>query len=119
MVDIDMNPPTPLPQTAAKRLGDVVVAIVAALAFLVSTVAAPAARGATPAEVETAIKKAKEFLYSQQTKEGAWDPPKPVAADHVHGGQWGGSTAMATYALLAAARAPTTRASRRPSAGWA
>src|SRR5688500_18628788 len=100
-----MNPPSPLSLTAARHLGRLVPAILAALAFVVSTVAAPAAHGATPAEVETAIKKAKEFLYSQQTKEGAWDPAKP-AADHVHGSQWGGSTAMATYALLAAGESP-------------
>jgi len=72
------------------------------------------ARGATPEQVEAAIVKAKNYLYAAQ-KNGTWDVvPRPAAKgaaaaqagpidDNAHvGGQWGGLTAVSTYALLAA-----------------
>jgi hypothetical protein len=58
------------------------------------------ARAATPAEVEAAIRKGVKYLYSARRAAGIWDPKNPAkAAKPVH---WGGETALATYALLAA-----------------
>lgn len=69
--------------------------------FLILVVfTAPSTRAATPAEVDRAIEKAKTFLYSQQ-RGGIWDPAKPPAMARPNA-QWGGPTAIATYALLAA-----------------
>jgi hypothetical protein len=69
------------------------------------------ARAATPAEVNAAIQKAKDFLYARQAKDGSWEnalapDPKGGQAD-VNGKQWGGLTAIAVYAELAAGEAPT------------
>lgn len=51
---------------------------------------------ATPEQVNKAIEDAKAYLYAKQSpKTGTWDTEKP------EGNQWGGLTAMATYALLA------------------
>src|SRR2546430_7032777 len=64
------------------------------------------ARAATPQEVDKAIKRGVDFLYSKQNEQGNWEttpgpgrdfrkePAKPEA------GQWGGYSAIATYALL-------------------
>lgn len=66
-------------------------------------------RAATPDEVEAAIRKGVEYLYSQQ-RNGTWE--KSAARDQksnahaVTGGQWGGLTSIATYALLAAGEKP-------------
>src|SRR5688572_20773469 len=73
--------------------------------LVASVMFAPAARAATPQQVDEAIKKAKAFLRSQQGKDGSWDPAMP-GADHMTGGQWGGQTAIATYALLAGGDSP-------------
>ena len=69
--------------------------------------AAPATRAAvTPEQVDAAIKKGVEWLYRQQ-KDGNWEVvparvPPPEGKDHeTQGRQWGGLTAIATYALLA------------------
>jgi hypothetical protein len=60
---------------------------------------ASSARAATPGEVERAIRRGVKYLYSVQ-KGGIWDPRNPAkAAKPVH---WGGETALATYAMLAA-----------------
>src|SRR5678815_5414360 len=56
------------------------------------------ARAATPEQVDDAIKKAKKFLRSQQKKDGSW--PEPFD------NQFGGVSAMSTYALLAAGDSP-------------
>jgi hypothetical protein len=67
------------------------------------------AHGATPAEVDKALAKGKAFLYSKM-KDANWESvPKrvPTAARHeTIGGQWGGETALAVYALLAAGEDP-------------
>lgn len=69
------------------------------LCFVLITISAMGsrARAATPAEVDAAIEKAQKFLYSQQTKDGNWEP-KPKGGDNR---DWGGYTAIAIYALLA------------------
>ncbi len=71
------------------------------------------APAATSKQVEDAIKKAKEFLINSQ-REGNWESaqkrmpePRPNAlgqvmiTDIINSNQWGGTTALVTYALLA------------------
>src|SRR5262249_19890628 len=70
----------------------------------------PAApRGVAAEKVDAALEKAKAFLYSQQ-KNGNWEdvqaPEAKVIPPDVKSGQWGGLTAIATYALLAAGENP-------------
>src|SRR3982750_2166267 len=60
------------------------------------------------AEVQGAIDRAKVFLLSKQVK-GNWElAPQGVYENDQdpQGGQWGGMTALATYALLAAGGRP-------------
>lgn len=66
---------------------------------LVLACAATAARAATPQEVDAAIKKAKAFLRSQQKPDGSWEPTDRPD-------QFGGNSAIATYALLAGGDSP-------------
>jgi Domain of unknown function (DUF4159) len=72
------------------------------------------AHAVTPDEVEQSLKRAKEFLYSQQ-KGGNWErvpqrikngtplPDREGVSNNTaeEGGQWGGVTSLVTYALLA------------------
>lgn len=76
------------------------------------TLAAPAACGATPDAVDAAIQRGVKFLFAKQRKNGSWEeiltpPPSNIGlgagADY---GQWGGRTALATYALLATGERP-------------
>ena len=68
---------------------------------------------ATPEQVDAALDRAKAFLYNDQ-KDGLWETHSqhPAQADvdkfanSVNGGQWGGETALAVYALLAAGESP-------------
>ncbi len=68
-----------------------------------------AVRAATPQEVDITVKKAVDWLYGQQ-KDGTWETaPKRDPARRgweVAGAQWGGETALAVYALLAAGESP-------------
>lgn len=69
------------------------------------------------AQIEAAIKKAKEYLYSQQ-RNGHWDTPtrqpepRPDAMGRVNvediqnSNQWGGVTAIVVYSLMAAGENP-------------
>lgn len=72
---------------------------------------AGAARAATPQEMENAIAKAKKFIWSEYNEAtGTWElsrtlDPNDKPNDQT-GGQWGGRTAIATYALLAAGESP-------------
>lgn len=65
---------------------------------------------ATPEQVEVAVQKAKNYVYSQQKPNGTWElvdkavPEAPVA--DVRGLQYGGLTAVALNALLAAGENP-------------
>ena len=77
-----------------------------ALAGLLAASAAGPARAATAADVDKAIAKGVKYLYSKQKPDGSWEavpkrdqksgPPTEL------GGQWGGATALAAYALIAA-----------------
>ena len=79
---------------------------------LPSLLLVPAAGAATPAEVEAAIAKGKQFLYNLQRPEGRWEPDAKRQGNNHHdhpkmqGSAWGGFTACATYALLAAGENP-------------
>jgi len=77
--------------------------------LLPALLAAPApARAASPKEVDDAVAKAVKYLYQVQ-QNGNWEiVPQAVNQDgpDVKGKQWGGLTAMATYALLAAGENP-------------
>ena len=71
-------------------------------------------RGATPAEVDQAIDKAKKFLYSKQKEGGHWendDVRKGTGHTSkdwhaMQGDSFGGFTALCTYALLASGENP-------------
>ena len=82
------------------------VALVAAAASLF--LAADGASAASPKEVNAAVDKAVKYLYEVQ--QGAhWEMSEAPTSDEKHsvrGKQWGGLTAMATYALLAAGENP-------------
>src|SRR5829696_4030937 len=64
---------------------------------------------ATPEQVDQSIKKAVDWLYAKQ-KDGTWEEVPARKPDgkvwSVSGGQWGGETALAVYALLAAGESP-------------
>jgi hypothetical protein len=70
-------------------------------------------RAATFQQVNNALKLAKAFVYSKQVN-GLWEkvpaPPDEAECDrdrnNVVAGQWGGDTALAVYALLAAGESP-------------
>jgi len=72
-------------------------------------VAAPAS-AATPEQIDAALAKAKAWLYKAQKPDGTWEqsdaPQANQVANSQTGGQWGGRTAIATYALLAAGESP-------------
>ena len=72
----------------------------------------PARAAVNHDQIEDALKRAREALLASQNKDGNWEespPPKHVDernGDRIDGGQWGGATALATYALLAAGENP-------------
>ena len=84
--------------------------------LLIATVLAAAlatpARAATPAAVNAAIQRGVQYLYKQQKKTGCWEEfPTPLRGglglgNGVDDGQWGGRSALVTYALLAAGERP-------------
>lgn len=72
----------------------------------------PFARAASVDQVDIALDKAKKYLYSKQGKDGTWErdakrrlqgkEPDWRWGQDVTGGQWGGQTALAVFALLVA-----------------
>ncbi len=89
----------------------------AALALLTSLAAAAHAGLPTSENIDAAIKKGVDFLYSQQNTDGHWEvvpppPPGPVKTPPDKIGtsdyyQYGGRTAVAVYALLEAGESPS------------
>ncbi|MGF1632288.1 MAG: DUF4159 domain-containing protein [Phycisphaerae bacterium] len=81
-----------------------VVVVVAVASLTLPQVAA----GATPEQVDKAVTDAVKFLYDKQNDRGTWDIPRRTAdsGSGTNGGQWGGRTALMTYALLAAGESP-------------
>ncbi|MDB5321846.1 MAG: hypothetical protein JWN40_3477 [Phycisphaerales bacterium] len=82
------------------RSGACVVCFLAILGFGSSL------QAATPQEVDKAIKRGVEWLYTQQNDGGHWEttpgPGRDFAKEPAkpESGQWGGYSSMATYALL-------------------
>src|SRR4051812_33470963 len=84
------------------------------IALLTFALVAPA-RGASsttasPEMIDAAIKKGADYLFGKQ-KNGNWEfaekrDPTTKPYDYNTGGQWGGKTALVTYALLAADQSP-------------
>ncbi|HEX8914919.1 MAG TPA: hypothetical protein VF796_21380, partial [Humisphaera sp.] len=94
----------------------------AAAATVAGLLAPAAARAATPQEVDAAIKKAVEYLYSQRQAGNHWElvnefPKGEKQQYHVKGWQWGGVTGTAVYGLLAAGEKPVSP-KLRPSIDW-
>ncbi len=90
--------------------------VLLSLLFLVGFVPAGNALAATPEEVDTAIKKAVNYLYAKQrganweivqTRDRQKGPPD------IDGGQWGGLTSLVTCALLYAGESPQKRELRQ------
>jgi hypothetical protein len=85
----------------------------AAMIFAFAAVFAVRASAATPEQIDSAIQKAKAYLYSKQ-KKGNWEshPTAPTedeikkSASSMNAGQWPEQTALATYALLAGGDGP-------------
>lgn len=81
------------------------------LAMLTALAVPARGENATPEQVEKAIKKAIAYLYARQ-KNGNWeqanqpDRNRKQAHQSPEGWQWGGSTAIATCALLYAGESP-------------
>ena len=76
---------------------------------LASLLAPTFSSAATPEQVDASIKKAVQYIYSQQ-KGGHWElvgkPEPDGAVASVKGRQWGGVTALAVYGLLSAGENP-------------
>jgi hypothetical protein len=68
-------------------------------------------------QVDEAIKKAVAYIYSQQ-KGDNWDEPTPQSDPKKHPDQWGGWTAIATYALLAAGEKPAANPKLQAAVEW-
>jgi hypothetical protein len=73
----------------------------------------PSLRGATPEEIDKAIKKGQEYLYTRQGKDGTWEMASHPELNSGRNPQinykerlWGGLTAMSAYALLASGENP-------------
>ena len=83
-----------------------------AVAFVLiacSPLTGSAARGASNAEIDRSLVRAKEYLYGQQ-RDGVWEKSSTRGSvesnNNVEGAQWGGQTALAVYALLASGDSP-------------
>jgi hypothetical protein len=85
-------------------------AVLMTSAFIaVSACVSTASHAATAAQVQAAIEKATKYVYTME-KENNWEavPARDsrAATSSVRGAQWGGLTALSTYALLAAGESP-------------
>ena len=70
---------------------------------------ASTARAATPEQTRASIRKAVEFLYAQQNAQGNWEQNQQRTTNKhadINGAQWGGGSAQALLALLAAGESP-------------
>ena len=84
------------------------VAVRCGLSAILIALAPYAVHAATTAEIELSLGRGKSFLYSQFNN-GSWEKSaeqQPNSKDRVVGSQWGGQTALAVYALLAAGDNP-------------
>ncbi len=80
-------------------------ALLSAMLSLAVT-AATSSFAATSAEIEAAISKGRDYLYSVQAADGTWEsvpgPQKDATDQSANGGQYSGHTALIVYALLSA-----------------
>ncbi|HTW93518.1 MAG TPA: DUF4159 domain-containing protein [Tepidisphaeraceae bacterium] len=83
------------------------------LVFALSLSLVAGARAASLQDVQAAIRKAKEFIYSRQNKNGTWEISPEMeqamgieARQKVTDAQWGGLTALCTYSLIVAGDSP-------------
>ncbi|MBI1375035.1 MAG: DUF4159 domain-containing protein [Phycisphaera sp.] len=79
-----------------------VIGIALAMVLAVFLGAPRPAQAVTDDEVEAGIKKLVAYLFSQQNPNGHWDLDQPENDVAHQGMQWGGKTALVTYALLKA-----------------
>jgi hypothetical protein len=85
--------------------------------------AARPAPAATPAQINDAIAKAIAYLYSTE-KSGNWEPAPadPLTLDsnggYTEAAQYGGRTAICTYALLAAGEDPRVKPQLQAAINW-
>lgn len=66
----------------------------------------------TDKDVREGIEKIRAYLRKQQNKDGHWDRPEPDGSKHTTGYQYGGTTAIVCYALVASGesyQSPTLR----------
>jgi hypothetical protein len=93
---------------SASRAG-LLLCLIATLTIACS--AEPSSAGVDAQKMDTAIEKAKRFIYRHQLMQGRWesDPARVGDDDNwekMQGSTWGGYTALCTYALLAAGESP-------------
>ena len=108
---------------AASRPRALCLALCLALLAGPACLAPAAARAATPDQVDAAVKRGADWLVGQQKDDVLWEqvpydkriPQKdpagkeigPLDPPNTGGGQWGGRSALATYALLSTGRSAT------------
>jgi hypothetical protein len=84
---------------------------------------APTSNAASSQQVNAAIQKAVAYLYSTQ-QDGNWDGPAPdfgtlqINGWYSHAASYGGYTAIATYALLAAGESPQKNPNLAAAIKW-
>ncbi|HEY7120004.1 MAG TPA: DUF4159 domain-containing protein [Tepidisphaeraceae bacterium] len=78
------------------------------VAIILGACAAPCLASVSNSDIEASLKRAKAFLYSKLNRDNWEVAPHGVYHNDnlVVGGQWGGVTALATYALLASGESP-------------
>lgn len=82
--------------------------IIAVVAAVLVLLVCPPVLAATPQQIQDTIDRTKQYIYSQQ-QNGTWEksPRDPENRSNLSsGGQWGGTTALAVYALLASGENP-------------
>src|SRR5271154_2325199 len=78
--------------------------------LLALSLSCPTAFAFTSQDIQSAIDQTKMWLYSEQNKDGTWETtthPLPGQQPYeTSSGQWGGLTALVTYALLSSGENP-------------
>lgn len=90
--------------------------------FTLAAAAACPGRAATPQQVQKAIEKAQKYLLAHRSPDGTWEvaqrpelgTPNDKRLTDYRARQWGGLTAVSTYALLASGMDPRADELKRP-----
>src|SRR4051794_15422454 len=96
-----------------------VVVLAMGVALVASFAPLAGAAPATPEQVDAAVQRAKEYIYGQLQKDN-WEAapePKGDMQQDPAGKQWGGTTALAVYGLLAAGEDPQSP-KLKPAIEW-